>query len=97
MGPEAATLHVLPTIWFRNDVVVGRRGCRRPRLRRRRDGTAIRAAHPELGDYLVELDAAPDGSRPELLFCENETNVAAHLRPAADHAVSQGRHQRPPA
>ena len=42
---------------------------------RRRATASIRAAHAELGDYLVELDAAPDGSRPELLFCENETNA----------------------
>ena len=72
MGPDAATLHVLPTLWFRNTWAWDP-SLPPPTLTA--DGDSIRAAHPELGDYLVELDAAPDGSRPDLLFCENETNA----------------------
>jgi hypothetical protein len=67
-GPEAATLHVLPQLWFRNtwswtaDTV-------RPALTGL--GTnSILASHLELGDYRLDCDGAP-----ELLFCENDTNV----------------------
>ncbi len=74
MGPEPATLHVLPTIWFRNtwswDPTLPP-----PELKVSADGAAIHAAHPQLGDYLVEFDAGPDGDRPALLFCENDTNT----------------------
>jgi hypothetical protein len=31
--------------------------------------------HPRYGELSWELDAGPDGEPPELLFCENETNV----------------------
>ncbi len=72
MGPDAATLHVLPTLWFRNTWAWDP-SLPPPTLAA--DGDAIRAVHPELGDYLVELDRAPDGGRPDLLFCENETNA----------------------
>ena len=37
----------------------------------------------------------PDGTQPELLFCENETNDARIYGDRRDHAVPQGRHQRP--
>ena len=37
-GPEAARLHVLPTLWFRNTVVVGGRGRDSGPLRDRRGG-----------------------------------------------------------
>jgi Mannosylglycerate hydrolase MGH1-like glycoside hydrolase domain len=73
-GPEAATLHVLPTVWFRNtwswDPESGR-----PSLAVGPDGHSVRASHPDLGDYTLEIGPAPDGSDPTLLFCENETNV----------------------
>jgi len=74
MGPDSATLHVLPTLWFRNtwawDPTLPP-----PTLTADPGGMAIRAAHPELGDYILEVDAAPDGALPQLLFCENETNA----------------------
>jgi Mannosylglycerate hydrolase MGH1-like glycoside hydrolase domain len=73
-GPEAATLHVLPTLWFRNewnwDPSAGK-----PGLVATADGTTIEAVHKELGEYTLEVGPAPDGSRPTLLFCENETNL----------------------
>src|SRR5262245_43013913 len=62
-GPEAARLHVLPTLWFRNTWSWGKGG---PRPTLRAAGGAIRAAHPELGDYTLCCDGAP-----ELLFTEN--------------------------
>ena len=66
-GPEAARLHVLPTLWFRNTWSWGDEG---PRPALREDGGAIRASHPELGDTTLSCDGTP-----ELLFTENETNV----------------------
>src|SRR5918993_3245621 len=47
-GPEAARLHVLPTLWFRNTWSWGKNGSR-PLLREA--GGAIHAFHQELGDY----------------------------------------------
>jgi hypothetical protein len=72
-GPDPAELHALPTLWFRNTwrwwpelgkpmlaVAEAPPGCR-----------AIRASHPELGDYILHIE----GEAP-LLFTENETNNA---------------------
>jgi hypothetical protein len=66
-----AVLHVLPTLWFRNNWS-WLAGARKPRLARAESAyPAIRAEHHELGVY--HLYAGADAS---LLFCENETNVA---------------------
>ena len=74
-GPETATLHLLPTLWFRNEWSWNP-GPAKPQLRRAPDGRSILATHPDLGDYSLEIGPAPDGALPELLFCENETNLA---------------------
>ncbi len=65
-GPETATLHVLPTVWFRNTwswglddrkpVIVGK------------DGTLV-ADHHSLGRMVLVGDGTP-----EPLFCDNESN-----------------------
>ena len=68
-GPEAATLHVLPTIWFRNTWSWGSEDPR-PELRLLNGGGAVAAAHPVLGAYVMHADGAP-----EWLFTENETNT----------------------
>ncbi len=72
-GPEAATLHLLPTIWFRNTWSWGT-DLRRP---------VIRRATPVDGILSAELQHWQYGKRwllatgqPELLFTENETNNA---------------------
>ncbi len=70
-GPEAATLHVLPTLWFRNTWSWADGGPK-PELREvaAPKGTKVVAAsHEELGDrrLYVQTDAL-------LLFTENETN-----------------------
>ena len=89
MGPEAATLHVLPTLWFRNDWSWDPERWPPPILARP-TATTIRAAHPELGDYLARGRARRRmARRPELLFCENETNTPRIFGTAADHAVSR--------
>ena len=66
-GPEAARLHLLPTLWFRNTWSWGDEG-EKPVLREK--GGAIVASHPELGEYTLSC-----GGAPELLFTENETNA----------------------
>ena len=68
-GPEAAQLHVLPTLWFRNTWSWGDDGPK-PALAQIKDGK-IHASHPQLGDYFLQCDGGP-----ELLFTENETNSA---------------------
>ena len=68
-GPEAAQLHVLPTLWFRNTWSSGD-GEPKPVLRQPGDGK-IHASHPQLGDYTLQCEGAP-----ELLFTENETNAS---------------------
>jgi hypothetical protein len=72
-GPEPATLHVLPTAWFRNTWSWDE-GAPKPSLTASGDGS-VAVGHPFLGS--LELTAGPgqDGVAPSLLFCENETNV----------------------
>jgi hypothetical protein len=67
-GREAATLHVLPHLWFRNTWWMAPEEPR-PSLRAARGGSGIVASHPDLGDYAL----AGEGT-PTLLFTENETN-----------------------
>ena len=67
-GPEAARLRLLPTLWFRNTWSWGEDD-RKPSLREAGTG-AIQATHPELGEYWLHCDGAP-----ELLFTENESNA----------------------
>ena len=51
--------------------------------------------HPRLGQMQWDVDTGPDGSTPELLFCDNETNAQRAVRVARLPRVPQGRHQRP--
>jgi Mannosylglycerate hydrolase MGH1-like glycoside hydrolase domain len=67
-GPEPATLHVLPTLWFRNTWSWGGE-VPRPELRQHAAGV-IAASHPELGERFLSCDGAA-----ALLFTENETNT----------------------
>ena len=73
-GPETELLHVLPTLWYRNtwswDV-----GTAAPTLAATAAGT-VAVEHPFLGDLELLPGPAPQGGGPELLFCDNETNVA---------------------
>jgi hypothetical protein len=74
-GAEAATLHVLPTLWFRNVWSWGRDASSgRPRITRASDGALV-AEHRSLGRFRLALAAAAGGAPPELLFTENETNT----------------------
>ena len=67
-GPEAATLHVLPTLWFRNTWSWGRNDPK-PVLSHV-DRQRIHAFHPDLGDYALHYEGSA-----EPLFTENESNA----------------------
>ena len=70
-GPEAATLHLLPTLWFRNTWSWGSEVTKPSIEALAQDPSlaAARAEHPELGEWLLQADPSA-----QLLFCENETN-----------------------
>jgi len=68
LGPRVDTVHVLPTLWFRNTWAWGRDD-RRPHLWWADE--AVQADHEFLGRYQLR-----SGSSHEPLFCENETNTA---------------------
>ncbi|MEW5956547.1 MAG: glucosidase [Chloroflexota bacterium] len=78
-GPEAATCHLLPTLWFRNTWSWGypagpmHEVPDRPLIWQTNGDAALLAAeasHPVLGRYFFYAEAAAD-----LLFTENETNT----------------------
>ncbi len=71
-GPVPATLHVLPTLWFRNTWSWGEDPTRPQVSAPDGPGPAVIAAsHLELGDRYLYCERDP-----ELLFTENETNTA---------------------
>ena len=70
-GTEPATIHVLPTLWFRNTWSSDEHA-KRPQLKRTGAPggiAAIVATEPTLGEYFLYAEGDP-----ELLFTENETN-----------------------
>jgi Glycosyl hydrolase family 63 C-terminal domain len=69
-GPQAAEIHVLPTLWFRNTWAWWP-DQPKPSLRRRPGSNtiAIDATHSELGDFALYCDG-----NPALLFTENDSN-----------------------
>jgi hypothetical protein len=77
-GPDAAELHLLPTLWYRNDwatwIADSNRAAEKPDLKQieAAAGTsAVAATHPLLGEFILSCE----GEVP-LLFVENETNNA---------------------
>jgi hypothetical protein len=75
-GPETSELHLLPTLWFRNDwsawIAESNRSPGKPNLKQIKaeaDVSAVAAAHPLLGEFIF----CSEGDVP-LLFTENETN-----------------------
>ena len=75
-GPEAAELHLLPTLWFRNDWATWISECNRaavkPDLRKTKAAagtSAVAATHALLGEFMLSCE----GEVP-LLFTDNTTN-----------------------
>ncbi len=76
-GPEAATIHILPTLWFRNAWIWGctHEGCEvKPRMEAAGDA-AIIARHVTLGEFRLDIDRAAAEGKTELIFTDNETNA----------------------
>lgn len=67
-GPEAASLHVLPQLWFRNTWAWGYDDYR-PRLAAT-PGGPVQVSHRELGELACYAEGAA-----EWLFCDNNTNT----------------------
>jgi hypothetical protein len=90
-GLQMATLHLLPTLWFRNTWSWGpvpEESTNKPSISLERDGIA-RARHAVLGEYELayEGDAKP-------LFTENETNSARiHNYPNGQPFAKDGFHE----
>src|SRR5580765_2434221 len=104
-GPDAADLHLLPTLWFRNDwsrwIAASNRAAEKPHLEQIEApaGTsAVAASHPLVGSLVLSCD----GDVP-LLFTENETNherlfagqknESAHVKDGINDFVVNGRQQ----
>ncbi len=75
-GPEAAELHLLPTLWFRNDwaswIAESNRVAEKPNLKQIKapaGTTEVAAMHSLLGEFILSCE----GNVP-LLFTENTTN-----------------------
>jgi len=71
-GPDAATLHLLPQLWFRNTWSWNLNPSK-PTLARHGDGNIV-ATDSSLGERHLYCDG-----NPTLLFTENETNVCRHF------------------
>ncbi len=78
-GSEAADLHVLPKLWFRNTWIWGceHEGCTlKPNIKRVSPGE-LRLTHETLNEFIFKAKKSSDGVKPNFLFCENETNTQA--------------------
>jgi hypothetical protein len=93
-GPEAAALHVLPQLWFRNVWSWGD-DVAKPRLSG--DEKVVVAEHAELGTMHWHVEPGA-----ELLFCENESNapklwnaapVGSYFKDGIHEAVVNGRRE----
>lgn len=96
-GPEAAPLHILPTLWFRNTWSWDTRHAK-PNLHRSPQALAgaalVIAEHKRLGAYHLYAESDTDGNRPQLLFTENETNFQRIFQsPNLSHYTKDGIHE----
>ncbi|PSB00743.1 MGH1-like glycoside hydrolase domain-containing protein [Merismopedia glauca] len=79
-GPETKSLHLLPTLWFRN-TWSWNDSSEKPYLkldRSEQNFRVIKAFHPKLGSrwlYCDRQNTAGKTVTPEVLFTENETNL----------------------
>ncbi|MGO9112657.1 MAG: MGH1-like glycoside hydrolase domain-containing protein [Thermoguttaceae bacterium] len=95
-GPEAAPLHLLPTLWFRNTWSWGCRheGCwLKPRLKLDGDGT-ITAEHVTLERFRLSARSASDGTEFKWLVTDNVTNNERLFKTASEtHFVKDAFHR----
>lgn len=75
---EAARLHVLPTLWYRNSWEWGSKDegypLKKPVMKYAGEGH-VRGEHELLGVNHFYAGCDPDGNQPNILFTENETNL----------------------
>ena len=79
-GPEAARLHIIPHVWFRNTWTWNReKEGKKPSIRQIAPLTA-QSKHHQLGDRFFQLSPSPgignsgEDVQPQMLFTENDTN-----------------------
>jgi hypothetical protein len=85
-GPDEATLHLLPQLWFRNTWDWGYEDYK-PTLAATEAG-AVRVSHQDLGELTWYADEQPD-----LLFCDNESNdQRLYDRPSTARFFKDGIH-----
>ena len=74
-GPDDATVHVLPTLWFRN-IWEGGNQNEKPKVKPSMvlENGVIRVQHETLGEFLFHAEASNTCSLENWLFTENETN-----------------------
>ena len=82
-GPEAAPLHIIPHVWFRNSWSWNtEKDSRKPSIRQIAPFTA-QTKHEKLGNQFVQLSPSPgigtsgQDIQPRMLFTENDTNLHA--------------------
>jgi hypothetical protein len=102
-GPDAAELHLLPTLWFRNDwsawIAASNRATEKPILNQTEfaaGSSAVAVRHPLLDNYILSCE----GDAP-LLFTENETNhellfpgqknESPHVKDGINDCIVQGK------
>ncbi|MGO9453940.1 MAG: MGH1-like glycoside hydrolase domain-containing protein [Candidatus Binataceae bacterium] len=104
-GDEAAQIHLLPMLWFRNTWSWGRTGegyWPKGQIERLRH-EAVRARHASLGNFVLEFDPASSADLRDILFTENESNnerlfgspnPSPFVKDAFHDYVVNGRHEK---
>ncbi|HTL58284.1 MAG TPA: hypothetical protein VL361_21535, partial [Candidatus Limnocylindrales bacterium] len=100
-GPEQATIHVLPQLWFRN-TWSWTPGSKKPELRAENNSCVI-AEHLELGSYRLYTEstaaintglqpggAMPNGQRNRLNGLLNSSETSAGLNPGVNESLAIG-------
>jgi hypothetical protein len=99
-GPEAASIDVLPTLWFRNTWAWGNEReapLEKPSIVR--EGDYLRVRHESVGNYRFHAAADSPAGAPQWLFTENESNlqamgagknVVSHVKDAFHRFLIQG-------
>ncbi len=94
-GPEAAAIHVLPTLWFRNVWSWGEHReapVKKPHITGH--ATHITAHHETLGEYKLMVDTPNTRSITKWLFTENDTNhESLHGNPNSTPYVKDAFHR----
>jgi hypothetical protein len=86
-GPAAASMILLPTLWFRNTWAIG--NPKRPSVEKLRGAIpGILARHEQLGSYALICEG-----KPGFLFTENETNERLYSDPHWKGFAKDGFHQ----